>query len=82
MTLWWIGNAIYLLVVVPILVLILQSVLAPANRIGAYADDIREHGALFGPHLESLRGLERTRDLTRQIGTDVERYARAIDDIP
>jgi hypothetical protein len=82
MILWWIGNAIFLLVVVPVLVLILQSVLEPANQIEHYADDIREHGGQFGPHLASLGGLSRTRDLVRQVRADVERYANALDRIP
>jgi hypothetical protein len=82
MILWWIGNAIYLLVVVPVLVLILQATLEPANQIEAYADDIREHGGQFGPHLASLQKLNRTRDLVRQASADVDRYANALDRIP
>jgi hypothetical protein len=82
MTLWWIGNAIFLLVVVPVVVLILQSVLEPAKQIEHYADDIKRHGGQFGPHLRSLQGLNRTRDLVRQVSADVDRYARAIDRIP
>ena len=81
MTLWWIGNIVFLLVLVPV-VLILQSVLEPAKQIEQYADDIKRHGGQFGPHLHSLQGLNRTRDLVRQVGADVERYAHAIDRIP
>ena len=82
MTLWWIGNAVFLFVVVPVVVLILQSVLEPAKQIEHYAHDIKEHGGQFGPHLASLGGLNRTRDLVRRVGADIDRYARALDNIP
>ncbi len=79
MTLLWIGNAVFLLVVIPAVVVILRRVLAPANEIGAYADDITEHGAQFAPHLGALSELTTTRDLVRQVNGDLERYVRALD---
>jgi len=82
MTLWWIGNILLGLVIVPVVVIILNRVLEPANHIRLYADDIEEHGSQFGPHLESLRDLEKTRDLVRRVRGDLERYARALDDMP
>jgi len=81
MTLWWIGNVIFLAVIIPAVYVILQQVLAPAKEIGVYADDITEHGALFGPHLEALQDLGRTRDLVKQVNVEVERYIRALDQI-
>ncbi len=82
MTLWWIGNILLILVIIPVVVVILNRVLEPANHIRMYADDIREHGAQFGPHLEALGDLNKTRDLVRRTRGDLERYARALDDIP
>lgn len=82
MTLWWIGNILLILVIIPVVVVILNRVLEPANHIRMYADDIREHGAQFGPHLEALQDLSKTRDLVRRARADLERYARALDDIP
>jgi len=40
MTLWWIGNAVLLLVVVPVLVALLNRVLAALERIRAASDNI------------------------------------------
>ena len=82
MTLWWIGNIVLIAVIIPVVVIILNKVLEPANHIRLYADDIMEHGAQFGPHLESLQELEKTRDLVRRARGDLERYARALDAIP
>lgn len=82
MTLWWIGNIILIAVIIPVVVVILNKVLEPANHIRMYADDIMEHGAQFGPHLEALKDLSKTRDLVRSARVDLERYARALDDIP
>ena len=50
MTLWWIGNAILLVVVVPVLVALLNRVLAALERIRAATDDILDGAPeqLFG----------------------------------
>jgi hypothetical protein len=74
MILLWIGNLIFLAVVIPA-VLVIQ----PATEIKAYADDITEYGAQFAPHLEALSELATTRELVRQVNTDLERYVRALD---
>jgi len=81
MTLWWIGNIIFLAVIIPVVVVILGQVLTPAKEIGLYADDIAEHGALFGPHLDALQELGTTRQLVHAIVPEIERYVRALDDI-
>ena len=81
MTLWWIGNIVLILVIIPVVVVILNKVIEPANHIRMYADDIMEHGSQFGPHLEALQDLNKTRDLVRRARGDLERYARALDDV-
>ncbi len=81
MTLLWIGNLIFLFVVIPAVVVILRRVITPALEIKAYADDITEHGAQFGPHLGALSELATTRELVRQANGDIERYVKALDRI-
>ncbi len=81
MTLWWIGNIIFLFVVIPVVVLILGQVFSPAKQIGVYADDISKHGVQFGPHLDALQELGTTRELVRSISPELERYVRALDQI-
>jgi hypothetical protein len=82
MTLWWIGNIIFALVIIPLVIWILNRVLEPAKQIEYYADDILDSGAQFPVHLQALRELGRTRELARQVNLGVDRYARALDDIP
>lgn len=81
MTLMWIGDIIFVLVIIPVVLVILSRVLEPATQIKAYADEIAKRGALFGPHLDALQDLGRTRDLVRQVNGELERYARALDQI-
>lgn len=81
MALLWIGNLIFVGVVIPAVVIILRRVIAPAMEIKAYADDITEHGAQFAPHLAALSELTTTRELVRQANADLERYVRALDRI-
>lgn len=81
MTLLWIGNLIFLAVVIPAVVIILRRVITPAVQIKAYADDIEEHGAQFAPHLAALSELTTTRELVREVNTELERYVRALERI-
>jgi hypothetical protein len=81
MTLWWIGNIIFALVIIPLVIWILARVLDPAKQIEYYADDILDSGSQFPVHLEALRELGRTRELARQVNIGVDRYARALDDL-
>ncbi|MDQ3719183.1 MAG: hypothetical protein M3350_00060 [Actinomycetota bacterium] len=81
MILMWIGNIIFLFVVIPAVVIILRRVITPALEIKAYVDDITEHGAQFGPHLGALSDLATTRELVREVNTGLERYARALERI-
>ncbi len=79
--LWWIANAVFLFVIVPVVVLILIQVLTPIRAIRAYADDIADHGGLFGPHLEATAELAQTRELVRKLNGGVVAYTRALDRI-
>ena len=81
MILWWIGNILFAGVIIPLVIWILNRVLEPAQQIEYYADDILDSGAQFPGHLEALRELGRTRDLSRQVNSGLTRYGRALDDV-
>ncbi len=78
---WWIANIVFALVIVPVVVSILFNLLNPIREIRAYADDITDHGGLFGPHLEATSELVTTRDLVKQVNQGVVAYIHAIDKI-
>ncbi len=79
--LWWIGNIIFVFVILPVVVIILIQVLSPIREIRAYADDISEHGGLFGPHLDSTAELAETQRLVKQVNGGLIAYVGALDRI-
>ena len=54
MALWWIGNAVLLLVVVPVLVALVNRVLAALVRIRGAADEILAGGVALTEELENV----------------------------
>ena len=78
MALWWIGNAVLILVVAPIVVWLANKLLRPTFEIRAYADDILDHGVSLTGTLDSVTKLETTRDLVSQARQGVERYGSAL----
>ena len=82
MTLWWIADAVLVLVVVPVVVAILVQVLIPIFQIKRYADDIIEAAGQFPPHLDDITGeLLKTRDLVKVAGPEIVRFSRAVDNL-
>lgn len=63
MWLWWIANAVLLLVVTPVVILLGNRVLRPAVEIERYAADILEHGVLLSTNLDPVPAIIDTRDL-------------------
>ena len=59
MVLWWIGNAVLLLVVVPLVVILADRLLKPVREIRAYADDILDHGVSLTSALDAVPKLVR-----------------------
>ena len=79
MTWWWIGNAILLLVVVPVLVALLNRVLAALERIRAASDEILAGGGALAGELDNVPGLLATTDGTiRDVATGAVRYAGSV----
>lgn len=81
MTLWWIGNAVFLFVIIPVVILLLNRVMRPVVEIGKYADDVLEHGVILIASLDATDELVKTRDLVKKVGAGVGRYGAALDRI-
>ncbi len=81
MTLWWIGNVVFLLVVIPVVILLLRSLSRPVFEIRDYVDDVLEHGVLAIAALDSVEELLDTRELVKDAGPGVGRYGAAIDEL-
>jgi hypothetical protein len=79
MTLWWIGNAILLLVVVPVLVALLNRVLAALERIRGAADDILAGGVALTGELDNVTEMLAETDGTiKDVSIGAVRYAGSV----
>jgi hypothetical protein len=81
MTLWWIGNLLFLLVVIPVVLILLNNVWKPVTQIGHEADRILAGGVTIAAQLDMLGGLIPTRNAIRKIGAGVGQYGAALDKI-
>ena len=78
MVLWWIGNALLGLVVVPVVLLFANRVLRPTRLIKEYADDILVHGVGLTGTLDAVPKLVKTKELTGAALGLVGRYGAAL----
>lgn len=78
---WWIGNAVFLLVIIPVVVMLLYSLRRPVIEIRDYIDDTLEHGVLAIAALDAVEELLETRDHVKDVRAGVARYGRALDEL-
>jgi hypothetical protein len=79
MVLWWIGNALLLLAVVPVLVALLNRVLAALERIRQAADDILAGGVALIGEVDEVPTLLATTDRTiGEVSAGAVRYAGSV----
>jgi hypothetical protein len=79
MVLWWIGNIILLVVVLPVVIFLLNRVLAALERIRAATDDILAGGVALIGELDGLPERLATTDSTiRDVSTGAVRYAGSV----
>ena len=77
--LWWIGNVILLLVVVPVLIALLNRVLAALERIRGASDDILAGGVTLIGEVDQVPELLATTDDTiEQVSVGAVRYAGSV----
>lgn len=79
MVLWWIGNAILLLVVVPVLVALLSRLIGAVERIRGASDDILAGGVALTGKLDDLPEMLATTDeVIGEIAVGAVRYAGSV----
>jgi hypothetical protein len=79
MTLWWIGNAILLVAVVPILVALLNRVLAALERIRGATDEILSGGVALTGGVDNVPEMFATTDQTvKDVAKGAVRYAGSV----
>ncbi|MDQ4144037.1 MAG: hypothetical protein M3198_09900 [Actinomycetota bacterium] len=78
MVLWWIGNLVFLFVIIPVVVLLLHGLLKPVIEIGRYTQDILEHGVAAVAQLDAVSELGQTRQTVNGVSSDLQRYGNAL----
>jgi len=81
MTLWWIGNLALAAVVIPTVLVLLNNLMKPLNRIGHEADAILAGGLTIASQLDLLAGLGPTQESVKKIHAGVLAYGAALDKI-
>jgi hypothetical protein len=79
MVLWWIGNVILLVVVLPVVVFLLNRVLAALERIRGAADNIVAGGVALVGELDGLpEALAVTDETVKEVSAGAVRYAGSV----
>jgi hypothetical protein len=79
MVLWWIGNVILLVVVLPVVIWLLNRVLAALERIRAASDNVLDGGVALVGELDGLPEALATTDKTiEEVKVGAVRYAGSV----
>jgi len=78
-TLWWIGAIALIVVVLPVVIFLLNRILAAVERIRDAADDILTDGVALNDELEPVAGMLATTDETiKEVQVGAVRYAGSV----
>jgi hypothetical protein len=79
MVLWWIGNVILLVVVLPVVIFLLNRVLAALERIRGATDNILAGGVALVGELDGLpEALAVTDETVKEVSAGAVRYAGSV----
>ena len=79
MVLWWIGNALFLLLVIPVVVVLLQRLVRSAVDVGKHVDTIHGQAGGIVIAVDDVKALLPTRDAVKRVGAGLTRYVKAVD---
>jgi hypothetical protein len=79
MFLWWIGDAVLLVVVLPIVVVLMKRIVAPVDRIRASVDDILHNGVILTGKLDNVPELLAVTDgAVKEISSGATEYVKRV----
>jgi methyl-accepting chemotaxis protein len=78
MALWWIGNAIFILVVIPVVVVLLQRLAKSVFDIEKHIDTIHDQAMGIVIAVDDVKQLVPTRDRVKRVGAGLTRYVQAV----
>jgi hypothetical protein len=81
MTLWWIGNAVLLLVIVPVVVMLLRGVLNAAKAVTPTVEALQPVAEAASKDLDAVELLDTTQEQVSQTVAVVANYGGSLDTI-
>ena len=78
MILWWIGNAIFILIVIPVVVVLLQRLSRAVIDIGKHVDTIHGQTAGIVVALDDVKELGPTSNAVNRVAAGLTRYVKAV----
>lgn len=82
MILWWIGNIVLIAVIAPVVVILLQGVLAAAKEIKKNADNIIGNASAIVGDLNAIPALLETKQHINTTVNGLAVYGGVLDEIP
>lgn len=80
MTLWWIANIVLVVAVFPVVLMLLNGVLAPIERIRMTVDEILDNAVVLSDQLDSVPQLLSETDATvAEVAVGATRYERSLE---
>jgi uncharacterized membrane protein len=79
MALWWIGNVVLVVVVLPVVVVLLHRLATSVVRISTHVNKIHDQAGGLVVALDDVMALVGTRDRVTQVATGLTRYVNAVD---
>ncbi|MGH3787781.1 MAG: hypothetical protein ACRDRG_14800 [Pseudonocardiaceae bacterium] len=81
MALWWIGNAIFFFVVIPVVVVLLQRLARATFDVEKRINTVHGQAGGIVVAVDDVKQLISTRDAVRRVGAGLTRYVKAVDRI-
>ena len=81
MALWWIGNALFILVVIPVVIVLLQRLMSAVLDVGKHVSKISDQVQGIVVAVDDVKQLIPTRDAVKRVGAGLTRYVQAVDRI-
>ena len=81
MTIWWIGNVLLIVVIVPVVVVLLRGVLNAARRVTSAVEGLEPVAEAASKDLDAVELLNTTQEQVTQTVTVVANYGGSLDKI-
>ncbi|MGH3911530.1 MAG: hypothetical protein ACRDRM_11940 [Pseudonocardiaceae bacterium] len=81
MALWWIGNALFILVVIPVVIVLLQRLMNAVLDVGKHVNTVSGQVGGIVVAADDVKQLIPTRDAVKRVGAGLTRYVHAVDRI-